>query len=100
MDESAPLEPADRLRLAPCATRRLDNDLLVSAAGATRPVERLSGTGPALWRSFGRGLTVRGAALLLAEETGARLVRVEPHVLLFARRLVEAGLAVRADRSA
>ncbi|MFP5255282.1 MAG: hypothetical protein ACLGI8_05460 [Acidimicrobiia bacterium] len=100
MDESTPLEPSDRLRLVPCATRRLGDDLLVSAGGATRPVERLSGTGPSLWRSFGRGLTIRGAAQLLADETRTPLPEVEPHVLAFARRLVDARLAVRADRAA
>jgi hypothetical protein len=96
MDATQALEPSDRLRLAPCATRRLGFDLLVSAGGATRPVERLTGSGPELWGSFAAGLTLAEAAARLAERTGAALSTVEPHVLEFADALVHAELAERA----
>ena len=88
-----PLDPADRIRLAPAATRRLGAELLVSVGGATRPVERLSGSGPELWQSFAEGLSLGDAAFRLAERTGAELAVVEPHVVAFATRLVEADLA-------
>jgi hypothetical protein len=88
-------EPSDRLRLVPSATRRLGPDLLVSVGGATRPVERLTGSGPELWGSFAAGLTLGEAAARLAQRTGATLATVEPHVLEFAVALVDAGLAER-----
>jgi hypothetical protein len=88
-------ESSDRLRLVPSATRRLGPDLLVSVGGATRPVERLTGTGPELWGSFAAGLTLGEAAARLAQRTGATLSTVEPHVLEFAAALVDAGLAER-----
>jgi Coenzyme PQQ synthesis protein D (PqqD) len=87
------LEPSDRLRLVPSATRRLGTDLLVSAGGATRPVERLTGSGPELWKAFAGGLSVAEAAARLAERTGAAVAAVEPHVLEFAEALVRARLA-------
>jgi hypothetical protein len=83
MEEMPTLLPSDRLRLAPSATRRMGPDLLVSAGGATRPVERLTGSGPDLWAR-------------LAERTGAALSTVHPHVLEFAESLVRAQLAERA----
>ncbi|HEX2562763.1 MAG TPA: PqqD family protein [Acidimicrobiales bacterium] len=95
MEGSRAIEPSDRLRLAPSATRRLGPDLLVSAGGATRPVERLTGSGPELWNAFGAGLTVGEAAARLAQRTGAALTTVEPHVLEFAEALVRAQLAER-----
>jgi Coenzyme PQQ synthesis protein D (PqqD) len=96
MDGPQALEPTDRLRLAPSATRRLGSDLLVSAGGATRPVERLTGSGPELWGCFAAGLTLGDAAARLAERTGAAVATVEPHVLEFAEALVGSGLAERA----
>jgi hypothetical protein len=87
------LGPADRLRLAPAATRALGDDLLISVGGATRPVERLAGSAPGLWRSFGDGLTIGEAARQLAERTGAAPDRVEAHVVEFATALVAADLA-------
>jgi len=90
------LEPSDRLRLVPSATRRLGADLLVSAGGAERPVERLTGSGPELWGSFAAGLTLGEAATRLAQRTGAALSAVEPQVLEFAETLVRAQLAERA----
>jgi hypothetical protein len=93
VEQSRGLERSDRLRLVPSATRRLGPDLLVSAGGATRPVERLTGSGPELWRSFAAGLTVAEAAAQLAERTGAAFTTVESHVLDFAEALVQAGLA-------
>ena len=96
MEATRALEPSDRLRLAPSATRRMGPDLLVSAGGATRPVERLTGSGPELWGSFAAGLTLAEAAARLAERTGAALSTVEPHVLEFAESLVRAQLAKRA----
>jgi hypothetical protein len=87
------LEPSDRLRLAPSATRRLGSDLLVSAGGATRPVERLTGSGPELWSAFAAGLTISEAAAGLAHHTGAAVATVEPQVLAFAEGLVRARLA-------
>jgi hypothetical protein len=93
VEGSRALEPSDRLRLLPSATRRLGPDLLVSAGGATRPVERLTGSGPELWISFAAGLTVGEAAARLAQRTGAMLEAVEPHVLEFAEALVRARLA-------
>jgi hypothetical protein len=94
--ESRGLEPSDRLLLAPSATRRLGSDLLVSAGGATRPVERLTGSGPELWNSFAAGLTLGEAAARLARRTGTAPAAVEPHVLSFAEALVRARLAERA----
>jgi hypothetical protein len=93
MDVTRSLSPSDRLRLVPAATRPLGDDLLVSAGGATRPVERLAGSAPELWRSFGEGLTIGHAARRLAERTGAAPERVEAHVLEFAAALVAAELA-------
>jgi hypothetical protein len=93
VDESRALEPSDRLRLVPSATRRLGPDLLVSAGGATRPVERLTGSGPELWGSFAAGLTLGEAAARLAQRTGAALGTIEPQVLEFAEALVRARLA-------
>jgi hypothetical protein len=87
---------SDRLRLVPNATRRLGSDLLVSAGGATRPVERLTGSGPELWGSFAAGLSVADTAARLAERSGAAVATVQPHVLEFAEALVRAGLAERA----
>jgi hypothetical protein len=95
VEGSRVLEPSDRLRLVPSASRRLGHDLLVSAGGATGPVERLTGTGPELWRSFAAGLTLGEAAVRLAQRTGAGLSTVEPHVLEFAEALVRARLAER-----
>jgi hypothetical protein len=82
--------------LVPSATRRLGSDLLVSAGGATRPVERLTGSGPALWNAFAAGLTVAEAAVRLAERTGTAITAVQPEVLRFAEALVRARLAERA----
>jgi hypothetical protein len=82
--------------MVPSATRRLGPDLLVSAGGATQPVERLTGTGPELWGSFAAGLTLGEAAARLAQRTGAEPSTVGPHVLEFAEALVRAGLAERA----
>jgi hypothetical protein len=96
VEGSPALEPSDRLRLVPSATRRLGPDLLVSAGGATRPVERLTGSGPELWGSLAAGLTLGEAASRLAQRTGAALDTVEPHVLTFAEALVRARLAERA----
>jgi hypothetical protein len=96
MEGTRALEPSDRLRVAPSATRRVGPDLLVSAGGATRPVERLTGSGPELWGSFAAGLTLEEAAVRLAERTGASLSTVEPHVLEFAEALVRAQLAEQA----
>jgi hypothetical protein len=96
VEESQALEPSDRLHLVPSATRRLGPDLLVSAGGAARPVERLTGSGPELWGSFAAGLTLGEAAARLAQRTGAALATVEPHVLDFAESLIRAGLAERA----
>lgn len=96
MERTQGLAPTDRLRLAPSATRRLGPDLLVSAGGATRPVERLTGSGPELWGSFAMGLTLGEAAARLAERTGAAVETVEPHVLEFAEALIHTQLAERA----
>jgi hypothetical protein len=93
---SGGLEPSDRLRLAPSATRRLGSDLLVSAGGATRPVERLTGGGPELWAHFAAGLTVAEATALVAHRTGTHPDAVEPRVLKYAEALISAGLAERA----
>jgi hypothetical protein len=93
---SRALESSDRLRLVPSATRWLGSDLLVSAGGATRPVERLTGSGPELWRSFAAGLTLGEAAARLAQRTGTAPATLEPHVLGFAEALVRARLAERA----
>jgi hypothetical protein len=95
VEGSRAVEPSDCLRLAPSATRRLGPDLLVSAGGATRPVERLTGSGPELWGYIAAGLTLGDAAARLAQRTGAELAAVEPHVLEFADALVRAGLAER-----
>jgi hypothetical protein len=96
VEGSQALEPSDRLWLVHCATRRLGPDLLVSAGGATRPVERLTGSGPELWGSFAAGLTLAEAAARLSQRTGARLTIVEPRVLEFADALIRTGLAERA----
>jgi hypothetical protein len=96
MEGTPALELSDRLVLAPSATRRMGLDLLVSAGGATRPVERLTGSGPELWSCFAAGLTLAEAAARLAERTGAALSTVQPHVMEFAESLVRAQLAERA----
>lgn len=93
MQPPRPLGPTDRLSLAMAATRLLGSDLLVNVGGATRPVERLTGSGPELWRSFAEGRSLGDAAAVLAEHTGADPAVVEPHVVAFATRLVEADLA-------
>jgi hypothetical protein len=93
VEGSRAIGPSDRLRLAPSATRRLGSDLLVSAGGATRPVDRLTGSGPELWTAFAAGLSVGEAAIRLAERTGAALAAVEPQVVEFAQALVRAKLA-------
>jgi hypothetical protein len=93
VEGSRALKPSDRLRLVPSATRRLGPDLLVSAGGATRPVERLTGSGPELWSAFAAGLTLGEAAARLAQRTGTVPSTVEPHVLEFAEALVRARLA-------
>jgi hypothetical protein len=85
-----------RRRVVGGAPRRLGSDLLVSAGGATRPVERLAGSGPELWRAFAAGLTLGEAAARLAQRTGAEPATVERHVLGFAEALVRARLAERA----
>jgi hypothetical protein len=79
--------------LVPSATRRLGSDLLVSAGGATRPVERLTGSGPELWSAFATGITISEAAARLAHRTGADAATLEPLVLEFAEALVRARLA-------
>jgi hypothetical protein len=84
---------SDRLRLVPCATRRLGDDLLVNAGGATSPVERLAGIGPDLWASFGAGLTVGEAAVRAAARRGTPVDTIELHVLDYAQALLRAGLA-------
>jgi len=96
VEGSRAIDASDRLRLVPSATRRLGSDLLVSAGGATRPVERLTGSGAELWNAFDAGLTVGEAATRLAQRTGAALTTVEPHVLEFAEALLRAQLAERA----
>lgn len=93
MELTRALAPADRLRLAPAATRAIGTELLISVGGATRPVERLAGSGPELWRAFGDGLTIAEAAHDLAKRTGAAPERVEAHVLEFAAALVAGDLA-------
>ena len=95
MEEPRAIEASDRLRLVPSATRRLGSDLLVSAGGATRPVERLTGSGPALWNAFAAGLTVAEAAARLAQRTGTPITAVQPEVIRFAEALVRARLAER-----
>jgi hypothetical protein len=97
MELTRALGPADRLHLRPAATRALGDDLLVSVGGATRPVERLAGSAPELWRSFGAGLSLGEAARQLAERTGAAPERVEAHVVRFATALVAADLAEPAE---
>jgi hypothetical protein len=92
-DETPTLGPADRLRLMPCATRRLGADLLVGVGGATGRVERLTGGGPELWSFFGAGLTVAEAASRVAERADTPAAGVESHVLDYAEALVRAGLA-------
>jgi hypothetical protein len=99
VEEPRAIEASDRLRLVPSATRRLGSDLLVSAGGATRPVERLTGSGPALWSAFAAGLSVGEAAARLAHRTGAPVATVEPQVLDFAEALVRAQLAEPVDRA-
>jgi hypothetical protein len=90
------LEPSDRLRLVPCATRRLGTDLLVNAGGATGRVERLTGGGPELWGHFGAGLSVAETAVRVANRLDTAVESVEPHVLEYAEALLRAGLAERA----
>jgi hypothetical protein len=87
------LVPSDRLRLAPAATRRLGPDLLVSAGGATRAVERLTGSGPELWGYFAAGLTLGEATDRVAQRAGMSPTEIETHVLEFAQALVRARLA-------
>ncbi|HEX6418416.1 MAG TPA: hypothetical protein VFZ77_07960 [Acidimicrobiales bacterium] len=93
--EPLTIGPTDRLRLRPCATRRLGTDLLVSIDGAAGPVERLTGLGPELWSYFGAGFTVAEAAARVAERAGTPAASVESHVLDYAEALVRAGMAER-----
>ena len=95
MATSRPLGTTDRLRLVPSATRRLGAELLVSAGGATRPVQLLSGVGPSIWRCLEEGLTLAEAVDRLARETGTTGADVEQDVLRFATSLVDARLAER-----
>jgi Coenzyme PQQ synthesis protein D (PqqD) len=89
----SPLKGADRLRLHPVAVRRLGPDLLVGLADPDRPVERLTGSAPALWDLLGQGLTIAEAARRVADETGVAAERAEAEVLVFARTLVAKHLA-------
>ena len=91
-----PLLPPDRLKVPPSATRALGPDLLVNVGGATAPVHRLTGTGPALWRCFDEGRTLGDATEQVSRETGTAVADLEPHVQRFATWLLEARLAERA----
>jgi hypothetical protein len=93
VDDAPNVGPADRLRLVPCATRRLGDDLLVNVGGATRPVERLTGIGPELWACLGAGLTIAEATARVAARTGATAGTIERQVVDYAEALVRAGLA-------
>ena len=92
---SAPLEPGDRLRIPGTATRALGPDLLVNVGGATAPVHRLTGSGPALWRCFRDGSTLSDTTEQVAQDTGTT-VDLEPYVVRFATWLLDARLAERA----
>jgi hypothetical protein len=59
-------------------------------------VERLTGSGPALWYAFAAGLTVAEASARLAQRSGTAITAVQPEVLRFAEALVRAQLAERA----
>jgi hypothetical protein len=85
----------DRLDAVSGATRRLGGVLFVSVGGATRPVERLSGSGPLLWELFDEGLTIGEATARLARVAEQDPNEVEEHVLRFAKALVDAGLRAR-----
>ena len=93
MGDTRALGLSDRLRLAPCATRRVGSDLLVSSGGASAPVERLTGNGPELWAYFSSGLTLADAAARLARRLQAEPSTVEPFVVEYAEALVRARLA-------
>ena len=90
---SRPLGPSDRLQLAPCATRALGDTLLVSAGGATQPVQQLTPSGSTLWRYFEAGLSLRDATDRWAAGLGTPTAEVEQDVQQFATMLVELRLA-------
>lgn len=97
MDRSCELGPSDALRLVPHATRRLgENLLLVSAGGATRPVERLTGGAAELWSCFAAGLTLSETAATVARRTAVDVASIESQVVAFAEALIRAGWAERA----
>jgi hypothetical protein len=93
---ASPLQRSDRLRLRPVAARRLGPDLLVGLADPERPVERLTGSAPALWVLLGDGLTIAEAAERVARDTHVPAAPIEAEVLGFAQTLVDKQLAERA----
>jgi hypothetical protein len=91
-----PLLPSDRLALAEVAVRTLGDDLLVALPDPSRPVERLSGSGPLLWTLLGSGCTLGEAAATAAGRAGVDPATVLDDVVAFAESLVATGLARRA----
>jgi hypothetical protein len=91
-----PLGPADRVRLAPAATRTLGSDLYVNVGGATASVKCLTGSGPELWYAFEAGMTIAEVTQQQVLRTGAPSADVEAHVVQFAASLIDAGLATPA----
>jgi hypothetical protein len=89
------LTPGDRLDRTTGATRRLGTTLFVNVGGAAGAVERLSGSGPALWDLFDEGLSIGEASDRLARIANRPRSEVEEHVLAFAQVLVDAGLRAR-----
>jgi hypothetical protein len=93
MDSPRVLDPSQRLRLMPAATRRLGADLLVNVGGAEAPVHRLVGAGSDLWWAFAAGLTIREAATYVGGQATTTPDEVESQVVAFALDLVRVGLA-------
>lgn len=92
---AGPLLPTDRLAVAAVAVRPLGDDLLVAMPDPTRPVERLTGSGPQLWTLFGSGCTLHEAAVDAAGHAGVDPAAVVDDVVAFAESLVARGLARR-----
>ncbi len=79
--------------MARVATRDFGPDLLIAHPDPARPVERLTGSGPPLWRLFKAGASIEEAVERLAEEDGVAHAQVRQEALAFATLLVGRGLA-------
>lgn len=89
----SPLDRSTRLRLVPAATRTLGGESLISVGGATGSVKRLMGSGPELWRAFGRGETIAEVVSRLSDNSATSEADIDAHVTQFAAALIKDDLA-------